>query len=482
MPKAKRLEALLGEVEHLAIRGNPGVRISSIGSDSRLVEPEGLFVAIPGSKHDGHGYIGQAIEKGALAVVGEQALSLERIPYIQVQSSRQALAELAAAFYDHPTRKLFTVGITGTKGKTTIAHLAQSLLGPEETELISTVTNHLERGLVNTTPDPLTIQRVAHQATQAGKKSLILEVSAHGLAQDRVRGVDFDAAVFSGLSHDHLDYFKTMEDYRTTKLRLFAALKPSAAAIVNRDDPHGREFLKAAEARALTYGLSRGASIRAEALELGLERSRFLAHTPGGSTSIESALWGEFNVYNILAAIGVGIIRGLSLPEIKERIEQVNRIEGRLERFPARRGFDIVIDFAHSPDALRRVLRALRPHYRRIITVFGCGGESDRSKRPAMGRISTELSDYTIITSDNPKSESPSQIIEEIEQGIKGDNSPYEAIVDRRAAIHRALQRARPGDAVLIAGKGHERTQVFADHEEEFNDRAFLQAEGIIAP
>ena len=475
-----RLEALLREIEHLSVSGELKGEISGIASDSRSVEPDSLFVAIPGGKHDGHDYIEGAAGRGAAAVVGERDLSPDGITYIQVHSSRRALAVLAAAFYDHPTRNLFTIGITGTKGKTTVAHLAHHILGPGKTELSSTIVNNLERGLINTTPDPVTIQRIAYEALQRGKENLVLEVSAHGLSQFRVHRVDFDVAVFTGLSHDHLDYYKTMEGYLQAKLRLFAALGPSGMAIVNLDDPSSREVIKAAEAQVLTYGLSAEAAIRAEKLEVGLDRSRFLARTPQGSIPLETALPGEFNVYNILAAIGVGLAKGLSLQEIKAGIEGVKGITGRFERFRAEGGFDIVIDFAHSPDALKKVLETLRPHYCRVLTVFGCGGESDPLKRPLMGRISGELSDHTIITSDNPKSEDPPKIVREIEMGIRETGARYEALIDRRGAIRRALELARPGDVVLIAGKGHERTQVFADREEEFNDRAFLEAEGVI--
>lgn len=475
-----KLEALLREVEYLAVSGRRAREISGITSDSRRVRPGSLFTAIPGTKHDGHDYIEEAISRGAVAVVGERAWALPGATSVRVANSRRALSELAAAFYQHPTVKLFTVGITGTKGKTTVAHLAQSVLGERETELISTIVNNLQRGLANTTPGPITIQRLAHQALQMEKQHFILEVSAHGLSQFRVHGVDFDVAVFTGLSHDHLDYYGTMEAYLKAKLGLFSMLKPTGTAIVNADDPRSREVIKSTQAQILTYGLSGEALIQAEDLRLGLDRSRFLARSPEGSIAIETSLPGEFNVYNILAAIGVALVRGLSPPEIEEGVERVKRVEGRLERFQAEGGFDIVIDFAHSPDALQRAIKVLKPHYHRTITVFGCGGESDRAKRPAMGQISGRFSDFTIITSDNPKSEDPNQIIAEIEEGIRGTEAKYEAIVDRRGAIRSALGLAQPGDVVLIAGKGHERTQVFANHEVEFNDLAFLQAEGII--
>jgi UDP-N-acetylmuramoyl-L-alanyl-D-glutamate--2,6-diaminopimelate ligase len=475
-----RLEALLRALEHEVITSSGKLEgeIHKIAFDSRTVGPGSLFVAIPGSKHDGHDYIPEAIERGAVAIIGERALSLEDVTYIQVSNSRRALALLAAAFFDHPTRRLYTVGITGTKGKTTVAHLAWSLLGPEETEVLSTISNNLQRGLPNTTPDPITIQRLAAEALRSGKRNFVLEVSAHALSQERVLGVEFVAAVFTNLSHDHLDYYRTMEDYFRAKQRLFMMLPPTATAIVNGDDPHSSRLISSTRAQILTYGLSKG-EIHAEEVQLGLAGSWLLIRTPHGQIELEPALPGKFNVYNVLAAIGVGLARGLDLSRIKAGIEAVKGVPGRFERYPTRAGFDVVIDFAHSPDALYQVLSALRPYYRRIIAVFGCGGESDRAKRPIMGQISGRLSDYTIITSDNPKSEEPGMIIAEIEAGIKGI-APYEAIVDRRAAIRRAIALAQPGDVVLIAGKGHERTQVFADREEEFNDLDFLRAEGLI--
>ncbi|MFQ6033552.1 MAG: UDP-N-acetylmuramoyl-L-alanyl-D-glutamate--2,6-diaminopimelate ligase, partial [Candidatus Bipolaricaulia bacterium] len=458
----------------------PEVEVSGITADSRAVCPGSPFTTIRGSRHDGHDYIGEAIERGAIAVAGERDLSPDGATYIRIPDGRRALAELAAAFYGHPTRSLFTVGITGTKGKTTVAHLAQGVLGQDGTELSSTIVNNLERGIANTTPDPITVQRIAHRALRAGKESLVLEVSAQGLSQLRVHGVDFDVAVFTNLSHDHLDYYRTMEDYLQAKLGLFTELSRSGTAVVNLDDPYSQEVIEATEAEVLTYGLSPEAAIWADRIRLELDRSRFLVHTPIGEVPIETRLPGRFNVYNILAAIGAGCAKGLSLQEIKAGIERVKQVEGRFERFRTVGGFDIVIDFAHSPDALEKMIEALRPHYRRVIAVFGCGGESDRLKRPLMGRIAGELSDLTIITSDNPKSEDPREIVAEIEVGIGETGARYEAIVDRRAAIRRALELAQPGDVVLMAGKGHERTQVFADREEEFNDLAFLEGEGVL--
>lgn len=456
-------------------------KLTSLVDDSREVQPGAAFVAIPGTKHDGHDYIPEARDRGAALVIGERPaaeLELEGLPYLQVRDARRALALLAARFYGSPTEKLFTVGITGTKGKTTVAHLTADLLGPS-TELISTVTNNLERGIANTTPGPLQVQRIAAEAVREGKRNLVLEVSAHAISQHRVAEVDFDVAVFTNLSHDHLDYYRDMEDYFRAKLRLFTELKGSAVAVVNYDDPYADRIIGATKARVLTYGLGRG-EIRAEGIKADLTGSRFRLRTPQGPAYVHLPLPGMFNVYNALAAVGVALARGLELETIIARLEHVRPIPGRFERHRARGGFDVVIDFAHSPDALEKAIKALKPHYRRVLTVFGCGGESDRSKRPLMGRISGILSDYTIVTSDNPKSEDPEQIIAEIAAGLEGTTGEYELIVSREEAILRAMALAQPGDVVLIAGKGHERTQVFADHEREFNDLAFLKETGLL--
>jgi len=478
----KRLSELLSEagISPSTLKADPLVR--GITHDSRHVRAGDLFVAIPGQRFDGHRFIPEALARGAVAIVGERRdLEVPNVPYITVEGARRALARLACAFYDHPTRSLFTVGITGTKGKTSVAHLSAAVLGGPQTELLSTITNALERGVDQTTPEAPEIQRLAYEALQAGKEHLVLEVSAHGLSLERVWGVDFDVGVFTNLSHDHLDYYSDFERYLEAKRKLFARLKPTATAIINRADPAAPSVISITKARVLTYGLSAEADLWAEGIELSPQGAEALIHTPEGSFRLKLALIGEFAVENALAAIGVGIARGLPLPQIKARLEGVKRIEGRMERYPTTEGFTVVIDFAHSPDSLRRAIEALRPFYSRVIVVFGCGGDSDKLKRPLMGRISARLGDYTIITSDNPKGEDPLKIIREIERGLKGLQAPYEAIPDRRRAIEKALQLARPGDCVLIAGKGHERTQIFKDRQIPFNDAAYLEALGLIS-
>lgn len=478
--RTKSLQELLAFVSHRAVYGDRFVHISHITDDSREVQPGSLFVAVPGTRSDGHHYIGTAIAKGAVAVVGQRAdLRLPaRTPYVLVPDSRRALAELACAFYDFPTRNLYTVGVTGTNGKTSVSVLAAAVLG--EAALSTTVHNALQYDLPYTTPGAVEVQRRAWEAMQSGQKHFVLEVSAHALSQERVHGIDFDIAIFTNLTHDHLDYYRTTEEYLRAKLKLFESLRPKARAIINGDDPYAPSFIAATRARVWTYGLSSRHDLWADQIALSPMGSRFLAHTPRGVVAIETSLPGEFYVYNILAAIGVGVERGLALDTIKSRIESVHQIEGRCERYRTRDGVFIWIDFAHSPDSLEKMLRMLKDFYPRVISVFGCGGESDPYKRPLMGEISGRLANYTIITSDNPKSEDPREIVRQIESGIRALGAPYEVIVDRPRAIMRALELARPGDCVLIAGKGHERTQIFSDREIEFNDREFLRNLGVI--
>jgi UDP-N-acetylmuramoyl-L-alanyl-D-glutamate--2,6-diaminopimelate ligase len=481
-PKVKSLHELLSALRYKSASGDGRLKIFKIASDSREVEPGSLFVAIPGMQSDGHQFIGTAIAKGAVAIVAQRAdLVLPAgVAFIVVEDSRRALAELACAFYDFPTRELFTVGVTGTNGKTSITFLAQSVLGREQTAVSNTVVNALERGLNHTTPGAVDLQRLAFQARAHRQEYFVLEVSAHALSQERVHGIDFDVAVFTNLTQDHLDYYGAHEPYLQAKLKLFRSLRKNAVALINRDNPYAKHFMNATCARVWTYGLTPNSDFWADELEFSAEGTRLRAHTPAGTVSIQTRLPGEFYVSNILAAIGVGLAAERSLAEIQRGIEGVTQIAGRCERYQTKAGVNIVIDFAHSPDSLERMIRMLKKFYPRVVTVFGCGGESDPYKRPIMGRLSGRLSDYTIITSDNPKHEAPERIIHQIEAGIVETAAPYETIVERPRAILRALELARLGDCVLIAGKGHERTQIFADREIAFNDREFLQEQGLI--
>lgn len=470
---------LLQNISYESFYGDLNSSIQGVTCDSRRARDGYIFVAISGQNRDGHTYIDNAINNGSQVIVGERFFNLpEDISYMRVNDSRKTLADLACELYGHPTRRLFIAGVTGTNGKSTVAHLAREVLGGAETALISTILNQLEEpdSSIVTTPTAPQIQRKALSALSKGKNNLILEVSSHGLEQERVRGVDFDLAVFTNLTQDHFDYHDNFANYFEAKRKLFTYLKSDDFAIINIDDPYGASLAKYTEAKTLTYGIeSEGVDLKADQMTLEPDGSRFRVSYSDREFEIRTKFPGKFNIYNILAAVGIGIVKGTPSPEIKSRIEGIVNIEGRFEQFEARDGFTIVVDFAHTPDALKQVIETLKPFYERIITVFGCGGDSDKIKRPIMGWISGELSDYTIITSDNPKSENPIEIIDEIEKGLSKTSSEYKKIIDRGEAIKAGLSQALPGDVVLIAGKGHERRQEFKDKSLEFNDKEFLK-------
>ena len=456
--------------------------VTGIQFDSRRVSPGDVFLAIKGHKSDGHDYIDDAIGRGAVAICVENGANVSgfEIPIFEVSNGRESLADLAVQFYENPTKQLFTVGVTGTKGKSSVAHMAAGVLGEEQTKLISTITNALQREVEQTTPESTTIQSIARDAIDAKLNNLVLETSAHALAQERVRGVDFDVAAFTNLSHDHFDYFHTWESYFAAKLKLFQKLKKSATAVVNLDDPHSQKIKSNTSARVIGYSLKAEADLAAKIHEMNAAGTSVSITTPSGSIDLQLKLPGDFYVENALAAVGIGLAAGMDLGTIKARLEAVEHIEGRFERYRSNLGFDIVIDFAHSPDSLERMLKTLSSFHDRVITVFGCGGGSDRVKRPEMGRISGLHSTHTFVTNDNPKDEDPIEILREIESGLKSQGAPYDLIEDRREAIAAALEFAQIGDVVFIAGKGHERTQSFGDHEVQFNDREYLVELGVI--
>lgn len=473
--------ASLAEV--IGVPPQPGwerIEITGVSEDSRLVHPGYLFVAINGFITDGHRYIDDAIARGAVAVVGEKDVP-SSVPFVRVDNGRKALAHLSAAFFSHPTRDLFTVGITGTNGKTTVCHLIAHLLGEEKTALISTVANEARNLCAVTTPGSPLIQQIAREAVTAGKRNLVLEVSSAALPLHRVDRVDFDAAVFTNLTHDHLDFHEDREAYLEAKLLLFRGLKSEACAIVNADDPVSDRVLAANTGHALTYAIGREADFRAIEIHYELQRTAFTLQVAPEAQPLELHLPGEHNVYNALAAAAVATVGGMPLETIAARLRTAQSVEGRYQFFRAKNGATVIVDFAHSPDSLERMLRSLRPYYNRIISVFGCGGESDRKKRPLMGAISGVLADMTILTSDNPKTEDPEAIIAEIEVGLLPTGGDYEAIVDRREAIRRAVDLAEPADVILIAGKGHEPYQIIGHKFVPYSDAGYLREAGLVS-
>jgi len=469
------LAEAIGVAPDLALAG---ITIRGVTQDSREVTPGYLFVAIKGFVADGHRFIDDAVSRGAVAVVAEENV-LCSVPFLRVCNGRIALAQLSTAFFSHPTRNLFTVGVTGTNGKTTVCHLVAHLFGDHDSVIVGTVTNEARKLHAVTTPESPIIQQIASDAIFSWKKNFILEASSAGLSLHRVDGVDFDAAVFTNLTHDHYDFHSDRAGYLRAKLFLFRCLKPAARAIINADDPVAAQVIAVAKGKVVTYAIAKPASYRATSIKYELESTRFTIVHGDERVSVHIALPGEHNVYNALAAAAVSVEAGMPLPEIARKLATASSVSGRYQFFNTVRGTSIVVDFAHSPDSLEKMLLSLRPYYERVICVFGCGGESDRDKRPIMGRISGELADITILTGDNPKSEDPREIIDAIAAGVPS-SSRCERIVDREQAIRRAIELAHANDVVLIAGKGHEPYQIVGHEFVPYNDAEYLHKAGLV--
>jgi UDP-N-acetylmuramoyl-L-alanyl-D-glutamate--2,6-diaminopimelate ligase len=490
VPTATLLEALPAKT----VLGTLPGRVEGIAYDSRKVMAGELFVAIPGFKQDGRRFAADALGRGAAAVVAEGADPLpgSATARILVPSSREALARLADAYYGHPSRQLTVVGITGTNGKTTTSLLVEALLGAtgRPTGVIGTIQYRVGAQVETasqTTPEALELQGLLARMVRAGVGGAAMEVSSHALALHRVDGIEFDVAVFTNLTQDHLDFHGTLEAYREAKTRLFTLLaaggKPRRAAVVNADDPAGAAMIAAATAdprvRLLTYGLSAGPPGRAELQprrwESGMAGIRLQVISSRGPIEIVSPLVGEHNVMNLLGAVGVGLVLDMEPQRIGEVLSRVATVPGRFERVEAGQPFLVVVDYAHTPDALERVLttaRKLLAPGKRLGVVFGCGGDRDRGKRPLMGGIAARLADRVWVTSDNPRSERPEAILAEIETGIPAEAaSRHESIADRRRAIQAAMQWAADGDVVVIAGKGHETYQIVGGEVLAFDDR-----------
>ncbi len=476
-------------------QGNLDIAVTALTDDSRAVGPGSVFVAVKGERVDGHAFVGKAVASGATALVVQKGAAVAvatPVPVVRVDDSRWALGLLASRFYREPSSRLGMVGVTGTNGKTTVTYLCKGLLetAGRRVGLIGTVAYQIGAERLpapHTTPGAVDLQALLARMADARMDTVVMEVSSHALALDRTVGCEFDVAIFTNLTQDHLDFHADMEDYFQAKLRLFYGLMPTGAklrpkrAIVNIDDARGPRVREASRVPVWTYAIHQPADLRAEEVRLALSGTRFTAATPQGRFPIESRLVGEHNVYNILAAVGVGLHEGLSPETVRRGIASVTNVPGRFERVEAGQPFTVVVDYAHTDDALLRLLTAAQAlKTGRIITVFGCGGDRDRGKRPKMGRVAARLSDMVIVTSDNPRSEDPAAIVREIEAGVRetreGAPVRYEVIVDRRAAIEAAVREARAGDTVLIAGKGHEDYQIVGSARLHFDDREVARA------
>jgi UDP-N-acetylmuramoyl-L-alanyl-D-glutamate--2,6-diaminopimelate ligase len=461
-----------------------------VAHDSRRVSPGALFVAIRGLETDGNRFVEAAVRKGAVAVASEEPPKAGTT-WVRVPDARQALAVFSSALLGDPASSLTLVGVTGTNGKTTTAHLIDAAVraSGRSVGLLGTVHYRIGGRLAEatrTTPESSDLQGLFREMVDAGCSHAVLEVSSHSLALERVHGCAFAVAVFTNLTRDHLDFHGDMESYYAAKRRLFdSLLRPDGHAIVNADDDRAADLIRAVSGKVWTYSLERLADLKAEDVSLSLEGARFLARTPLGPLEVRTRLLGRFNVQNALAALGAALALGIPPEAALAGLGSLEGVPGRLERVEVGQDFAVIVDYAHTDDALRNVLetiRELKP--RRLVTVFGCGGDRDRTKRPLMGAVASRLSDVAVITSDNPRSEPPEAILEEIQRGMppagEGRNggrrvAERHVIVDRREAIARALELAGAGDVVVIAGKGHETYQVLRDRTVPFDDRQVVR-------
>ena len=495
------LKDLISDLAVAKVVGDAGIEVRGLAYHSRDVQAGFLFAAIPGWREDGRKYIPEAIDRGAQVLLVNSFIEEIKITQIIVPEVREALARLAATFYDHPSLSLKVIGITGTNGKTTTSYLIESILKEAGSRpgVIGTI-NYRYQGQVwpapTTTPESLDLQRVMQNMRAAGVTEVILEVSSHALDMQRVRACHFDVALFTNLTRDHLDYHRSMEDYFRAKQLLFTqylgeSKKDPRFAIVNLDDPRGAELLRVAAGRKFGYGIKKKGDVWPEEVAESPDGLWCRVQTPRGAYEIASSLIGQHNLYNLLAAISVGEVFQIPIPAIRKGLRELDRVPGRLELIKGEEGVRVFIDYAHTEDALARALATLRQIYPgRLLVVFGCGGDRDKGKRAKMGQVAAWGSDLAIVTSDNPRTEDPLAIISEIEEGLRVvkaqkhsaadllkqvnllDQKPHYVIIpDRREAIDFAIRLAQPNDVVLIAGKGHENYQIIGPERIHFDDR-----------
>ncbi len=481
-----KLKNLLKNIQVKEVRGSRELEITGLCANSKLIAPGNLFIAKKGLTHDGARFIPDAIAAGATAILTDfYDPFFPDVVQIIHPDVAAIEAELAKEYYAQPSNRLFLIGITGTNGKTTTAYLVRHLfeqLG-QPCGLIGTIESIVGQHIYpsgQTTPDILQNYKLFHDMVSSDCTSCVMEVSSHALEQNRVQSIEFDVAVFTNLTQDHLDYHQTMDAYADAKTKFFSSLKtgekPHAkTAIINVDSQYSQHMLSACSSSILTYGIQHNADLTAFGIHLTASGMTFEVNFRGDCHQLVSPLIGRFNVYNLLAAIGVGLARGFALPDIISALSTFHKVPGRLERVPNGKKLNIFVDYAHTDDALQNVLTTLREITTgRLITVFGCGGNRDQAKRPKMGAVVEQYSDLAIITSDNPRHENPEEIIRHILTGL---NNPANALVipDREEAIYRAVQIAKPDDVLLIAGKGHETYQIFSHQTIDFDDRSIAQ-------
>lgn len=469
------------------INDNGKIDIQSVEQDTRKVTNDTLFICIEGDKFDGHNFAHDAVKKGAVAVVANREIPDLHVPTIIVRDTKRAMAMLADVFYGHPSQQLFLVGVTGTNGKTSVSHIVDHIFNEagKQTGLIGTLYTKIgEQKLetVNTTPDSITLQKTFQQMIQNGIDVVSMEVSSHALIQGRTWGCDYDVAVFTNLTQDHLDYHKTMDEYKKAKSLLFSQLGNQYSesrpkfAVLNGDDPVSDEYSRMTAANVITYGIENPSDVQAKNIRFTANGTSFDLETPVGHTTVETNLIGKFNVYNVLSAIAVGVAANLPIDTIVNSLRSFQSVPGRFELVKAGQSFPVIVDYAHTPDSLENVLQTVKSLSKdaNIFCVVGCGGDRDRTKRPLMAQVACKYATNPIFTSDNPRTEDPKQILDDMVQGVKG--LQYEVIQDRKEAIYHAIQNANNGDIVVIAGKGHEDYQIIGETKYDFDDRKVAKA------
>ncbi|MBP7215703.1 MAG: UDP-N-acetylmuramoyl-L-alanyl-D-glutamate--2,6-diaminopimelate ligase [Candidatus Omnitrophica bacterium] len=462
------------------------VTMRGITANSKEVRNKFMFVAVAGNRADGHRFVEEAVARKAGAVVVERVCkslraAVANVPLIKVKDSRKALGMMAAHFYGNPAQSLKVIGVTGTNGKTTITYLIEAILAQAgySAAVVGTVNHRFKSTVIpshNTTPGPIELQQLLSQMVRGKTEFVAMEVSSHALDQQRVAGISFHSAIFTNLTQDHLDYHQTMNNYFQAKSKLFQALSPDAFALINADDPWARRLACLTKAEVITFGLQRKSDIMAEDIILSPSKTSFCLKTHKEKRLFSINLIGQHNVVNVLAAVAWAMRSGIDLTTIQRAVERFVCVPGRLEKIDSpRQGFCVFVDYAHTEDALAHAIGSLRNlTKKRVLVVFGCGGERDKDKRPKMGNVVSRLADFAIVTNDNPRSEEPERIIADITKGMQKDN--YCVIPERMAAIKQSLTLATAGDVVLIAGKGHENYQVIGNQSLLFDDREAVKA------
>ena len=483
----KTLKDIISTLDVQQVQGDQNVSIQDITADSRAVKPNSLFIALDGATVDGHNYIDKAVAAGAVAVIVSKPVTVpDDVCVITVSDTRQAMMVCVPYFFDYPANRMRMVGVTGTNGKTTTTHMIRHILKAQGHKVGVIGTVHIMIGdtsypIHNTTPDVVDLQHILHQMVQENVEYCVMEVSSHALALGRVSGVEFDTAVFTNLTQDHLDFHKTFENYLAAKCKLFEQVsapnqvKDNKGAVINIDDSYGHRVMEKTTAPTITYSTLGKGTLNASDVHMSTKNSQYTVNYKGESYPVSMNTTGLFNVYNTLAAIGACLQEGISMEAIDTALKTFSSVPGRIEIIEEGQDFAVVVDYAHTPDGLQNILETAKAiKENRIIIVFGGGGDRDATKRPIMGRIAAEYGDKIYVTSDNPRTEDPVQIVKDVEVGVKEalrDGTSYEVIVDRREAINHAIHDAKAGDIVIIAGKGHENYQILKNETIHFDDR-----------